>query len=91
MLRGSLCALLLLFYVLSAYAQRVVGVISVQSNAPVHSSSASHSHPVSTNFHASRSRAASDTLIAITTGLGLSLFHISMMSLEITVSDLLKT
>jgi hypothetical protein len=56
MLRGSLCALLLLFYVLSAYAQRVVGVISVQSNAPVHSSSASHSHPVSTNFHASRSR-----------------------------------
>jgi hypothetical protein len=35
--------------------------------------------------------AASDTLIAITMGLGLALFLISLISLEITVSDLLKT
>jgi hypothetical protein len=56
MLRGSLCALLLLFYVLSAYAQRVVGVTSVQSNALVHSYSASHSHPLSNNVRAPHSR-----------------------------------
>jgi hypothetical protein len=55
MLRGSLCALLLLFYASSAHAQRLAGIPSVHTTPSVHSS-ASHSHPVSNNFRAPHSR-----------------------------------
>jgi hypothetical protein len=57
MLRGSLCALLLLSYALSAHAQRVVSVSSVHTNPPVHSSP-SGSHAVSNNFRAPHSHGA---------------------------------
>jgi hypothetical protein len=55
MLRGSLCALLLLFYASSAHAQRLAGIPSVHTTASVHSS-ASGSHPVSNNVRAPHSR-----------------------------------
>ena len=55
MLRGSLCALLLLFYASSAHAQRLAGIPSVHTAPSVHSS-ASGSHPVSNNVRAPHSR-----------------------------------
>ena len=55
MLRGSLCALLLLFYASSAHAQRLAGIPSVHTAPSVHSS-ASGSHLVSNNVRAPHSR-----------------------------------